>query len=312
MMQMEIMTDYLSRNDDKLSILIVEDDLVYLRLAVDVLQGHPRHTAHTAKEGLEIFEQIQPDITFLDIGLPDANGLDLLAMMKKICPEAFIVMVTASHVAEDVEKAKYLGAAGYVAKPFSRGKMLTYLNLYDEYVQRIERLDTEALSRLYQECFEHAQNIQMSFESQESPEQLRWREKDEMFHNWRLLYVDEDPDNCERVCKRLKQAGCAIEVASSVQAARDAVSRFHYDMLFISQEMQELSGMRLADELRRAEHWMPIVIITEDKLLPGDRTHRHLKIAAFIIKPAKYNTLLTVLRMQIEKFVQLQDTEYVS
>lgn len=305
-------TPSFSQADENLRILIVEDDRVYSRLAVDVLEGHPRYTANTGQRGLELFQRMQPDITFLDIGLPDANGLDMLAHMKKLYPEAFIVILTASRVVEDVEKARYLGAAGYIVKPFSRGKVRAYLDLYHDYVEQLEKLDTEELAKIYQECFEHADAIQMDFDRHDTPMQLRQREKDTLFRSWRLLYVDDEVENGERVMKRLQQAGCSIEVVNNPHEALEAVSKFHYDMIFISQEMREMSGIKLADELRRAEWWRPIVIITQDKLLPGDSTYTKLKIARFVMRPVKYNTLLAVIGKEIERYLQWQESEYVT
>lgn len=299
--------DIALQHDKRIKILIIEDDQSYSRLALSVLSGYPRHTAATGKRGLELFQQMQPDITFLDIALPDVNGLDMLAHMKKLYPEAFIIMLTASRVAEDVEKAKYLGAAGYIAKPFSRGKMLAYLDLYQKYIAQIEQLDSAKMAQLYQECFDHAKSIELDFAQDIDVRQ----EKHALLNQWRMLYVDDVPENGLRVKKRLEQAGRHIEIASSPDAALEAVTRYHYDMVFVLQEMRTLPGVELVKQLRATEHWMPIAMITQDKSLAADPSLKPLHIAHFIQRPVKSNTLLAVIGLQIEKSLNWQESEYI-
>ena len=295
-----------------LKILIVEDDKVYSRLAVDVLEGTQRYTANTGKRGIELFAHLRPDITFIDIGLPDANGLDVLAHMKKTFPEAFIVVLTASRVSDDVEKAKYLGAAGYIIKPFNRGKVRTYLELYHNYVRELEKLDSTALSDMYRECFEKADALQLSFEARQTPMQLRHKERELLLRSWRILYVDSDAETAARVMKRVEQSGCIIEFVSGMPEALVALSRFQYHLLFISQELGEQTGIKLIKEIRLAGLEVPVVLITEDRLLPSDSTIRHLNIAAFILKPLKYNSFLGVISDQIERYLDAKGEDYVT
>lgn len=118
-----------------LKILVIEDNHMFRNLALRMLPNCKKRSAVTAKEGLKLFKDLAPDITFLDIGLPDKNGLELLKTLKDINPDAFIVMLTQSRVLSDVDTAVKYGAAGYIAKPFSQKEIESYIKLYFILVQ---------------------------------------------------------------------------------------------------------------------------------------------------------------------------------
>jgi two-component system chemotaxis response regulator CheY len=104
-----------------LSILIVEDNGMFLTIAQEMLPEHDVITAGSAKDGLALYKKHNPDIVFLDITLPDGNGHDVLGEIKKINKDAYVIMLTASRLKDDVIKSMDEGAEGYVMKPFSDG-----------------------------------------------------------------------------------------------------------------------------------------------------------------------------------------------
>ena len=62
-----------------------------------------------------------PDILVLDIIMPGVDGLDLLATIKKekLAPSAVVIMLTNQGGAEEIERAKALGANSYIVKATS-------------------------------------------------------------------------------------------------------------------------------------------------------------------------------------------------
>jgi DNA-binding NarL/FixJ family response regulator len=120
-------------NNKKLSILIIEDNGMFLNIAEEMLSEHKVISATNAKEGLETYKKSKPDITLLDISLPDGNGHDVLKEIKKINPSAYIVMMTASRLKDDVLKSMDGGAEGYIMKPFSNEMIHECVNEFYEY-----------------------------------------------------------------------------------------------------------------------------------------------------------------------------------
>ncbi len=118
------------RRDDRLDteILIVEDDLFSQVLVKKSLTG--TGNISIAKDGRSAIAQYlnkAPDILFLDIGLPDINGHDVLEKILKYDPQAFVIMLSGKGDKDNIMKAMKSGAKGFVGKPFTRDKLFQYI-----------------------------------------------------------------------------------------------------------------------------------------------------------------------------------------
>jgi DNA-binding NtrC family response regulator len=74
-------------------------------------------TAGTAADGVALFRDDRPDVTVLDLRLPDASGLDAFRQLREIDPKVPVVLVTGYGTAETAIEAMRLGAFEYVLKP---------------------------------------------------------------------------------------------------------------------------------------------------------------------------------------------------
>lgn len=74
--------------------------------------------ASTLTEGCKLFHENDYDIVFLDINLPDGNGLDAIAGLKKHNSKSNIVVMSAYNTKEYNDKAIRLGAFYFIGKPF--------------------------------------------------------------------------------------------------------------------------------------------------------------------------------------------------
>lgn len=109
-------------------VLVVEDDAVTRR----VVTGLFKHdcamiTAQTAQEAVAEYLLYAPDIVFLDIGLPDRNGIDVLHELIACDPDAYIVMMSGNSHIDTMTASLTAGAAGFIAKPFQRDRMRSYI-----------------------------------------------------------------------------------------------------------------------------------------------------------------------------------------
>ncbi len=113
------------------SILVVEDQSFSRSLLEGMLKkNYDCHSAANAEQAIELYAEHVPCITFLDIELPDMNGHDLAAFIKKYDPGSFIVMVTANNYEKDVTRSRNNNVQGFIAKPFSRQKVMSYIDKY--------------------------------------------------------------------------------------------------------------------------------------------------------------------------------------
>ena len=108
-------------------ILIVDDARFARRIETKALQDAGfEHIveAKTAKEALQIFEEQAPELTLLDITLPDNSDLTLLRTMIKIRPEAKIVMNSAIGQELIIQDALNAGARDFIRKPFKEKEFI--------------------------------------------------------------------------------------------------------------------------------------------------------------------------------------------
>ncbi|HYF63716.1 MAG TPA: response regulator transcription factor [Herpetosiphonaceae bacterium] len=72
--------------------------------------------ASNGREALRLVERLQPDLVFMDIAMPDMNGLEATARMRKLYPHIQIIMLSMYATEEYVLQALRAGAAGYLLK----------------------------------------------------------------------------------------------------------------------------------------------------------------------------------------------------
>jgi DNA-binding response OmpR family regulator len=101
------------------TILLIEDDgsirSAITRALTDL--GHVVSTSNTGMSGLESAVDNPPDVVLLDLGLPDIDGLQVLAMLRAVS-EVPVIIITARDDDADMVKALDGGADDYVIKPF--------------------------------------------------------------------------------------------------------------------------------------------------------------------------------------------------
>ena len=117
-----------------LKILIVEDEQAVREFLVKTFDmiGYTTLTASTGKEALEVFEAEHPQAIFLDMMLPDKDGLEILKEIKEKDANNIVIIVSSKTDTDIIKKAKALGAIEYITKPFFRESIRTALsnNLY--------------------------------------------------------------------------------------------------------------------------------------------------------------------------------------
>ncbi len=109
-------------------IMIVEDDLFSQKLIGNALKSKYKLSMSSDGAGaLMSYVNKAPDVLFLDIGLPDMNGHEVLERIFKLDPDAYVVMFSGNGDKENVMKAVDLGAKGFVGKPFTQERLLQYI-----------------------------------------------------------------------------------------------------------------------------------------------------------------------------------------
>lgn len=113
---------------DPATILVVEDDASLNAALASTLKaaGFRPVTARTAAEGLRWFAHYAPDLVLLDLGLPDRDGLSVIADIRARSQTPIVVLSARDAQAMKVA-ALDLGADDYVQKPFGVDELLARL-----------------------------------------------------------------------------------------------------------------------------------------------------------------------------------------
>ena len=123
-------------------ILVVEDDATVRNLITTTLKSNDYRyvTAPTGEAAITVATTQQPDIVFLDLGLPDLDGVEIIKRIRSWSQMPIIVISARS---EDADKVSALdaGADDYLTKPFSVTELLARLRVAQ---RRIVSYDAKA------------------------------------------------------------------------------------------------------------------------------------------------------------------------
>jgi DNA-binding NarL/FixJ family response regulator len=80
--------------------------------------------AATGEEAVPLFRRHKPDITLIDLRLPDMSGIELMQSLRKVSAEARLIMLSTYDGDEDIYRALQAGAWAYLLKSAQRDELL--------------------------------------------------------------------------------------------------------------------------------------------------------------------------------------------
>jgi two-component system nitrogen regulation response regulator NtrX len=130
-------------------ILIVDDERAIQKALRGVLEdeGYRVTAVGTGADALKAVADEMPDLVFLDIFMSHMDGLETLTELKRLRPEATVVMISGHGTIETAVKATRLGAYDFIEKPLSLEKTLITMSRALEH-GRLERENATLRARL--------------------------------------------------------------------------------------------------------------------------------------------------------------------
>lgn len=102
------------------TVLLVEDEVTLRDMYVIMLElkNHKVHLATNGREGIQKAKTLHPDMIFMDMMMPEMNGVDALKELKRDPDTQTIPVIMLSNLADDQQEkeTKELGALKYVTK----------------------------------------------------------------------------------------------------------------------------------------------------------------------------------------------------
>lgn len=113
------------------TVMIVDDALFIRTVLRGMLEELGYRVIAEAGSGLETQRQLHkaaPDLIFLDIILPDANGIEILDDINRSLPDTAVIICSSISQDQTIQKALQHGAAAYLQKPFTKESILALLH----------------------------------------------------------------------------------------------------------------------------------------------------------------------------------------
>jgi DNA-binding NtrC family response regulator len=158
-------------------IVVIDDERPVLLTLESLLtrHGYSVQMAGTASAGLGLVEKSQPELVLLDLGLPDASGLETLGKIKQRHPDTVAIIITAQDSLSNAIESIKLGAFHFISKPYAPEELLNVIKRGLEQRELVK--DREHLM---------AKTLQLSRQLEEAQQQLA-----PTFTNRRMREINE-------------------------------------------------------------------------------------------------------------------------
>lgn len=112
----------------QIKILTVDDHPILREGIASIIHGEKDMLvvgeASNGREAIEIFRTQRPDVTLMDLQMPDLNGIDAIVAIRKEHPQARIIVLTTYEGDALARRALKAGVAGYILKDMIRTELL--------------------------------------------------------------------------------------------------------------------------------------------------------------------------------------------
>ncbi len=133
----------LKKKTSRTKIMVVDDEPNIVQTLQDRLEMNEYEvvTAGNGKEGLEKFEQEQPDVILLDVIMPIMAGHEMLEALRKrpTGQNVSVIMLTARSQTQDIARANACGIDDYIVKPFDLSELLEKIESVVEHRSAVAR-----------------------------------------------------------------------------------------------------------------------------------------------------------------------------
>lgn len=273
-----------------MNILIVDDDPEVLD-ALETrmsLKGHNVDALTESQQALNWIENNKYHAVFLDINMPEPDGIDLLHEIREKDPTAEIVMVTAFNSLDKTMTARQLGASEYLLKPLEDPDQLErVLEQLEQRHRRWTRADKEAMDLRYEK--------QIKTLDQETS-----RGETDMD----VLIVDDDKQVLESLETHLSLQGYEAVTADESTNVMDTLEKRNFDCVLLDINMPQIDGINLLKQINQFDPTIEIIMMTGFNSLDKTMDAREYGASEYLLKPFNNMDELDTVLKQAQDRVQ--------
>ena len=273
-------------------VLIVDDEKLYCDLLQAVLSrcGYEVLIAYNGNDAIKLFRQWRPKFTLLDLRLPDIHGIEVLKEIRKIDPEAPVMVLTnwgSDFVESQVRK---LGVRDFFSKKMTLDAVMGSL-------ERALKETTEAPTEQApgKEVVPLAQVPTTKAPAADGTSALSERRE-----GGSILVVDDEPQVLDVVSQFLAQRGYQVRTASSGEKALSLVDQEHPALMILDMYMPGMNGIGVLRQLYERKNTSGIILLTgsqDEKLLAESLD---LGVLEIIGKPVNFDHLALAVRLGLQ------------
>jgi DNA-binding NarL/FixJ family response regulator len=143
----------------KIRVLCV-DDHPLMRVGIVAVIRHESDMdvageASTGREAIHLFQELQPDVTLMDLRLPDMSGIEALIAIRAQSPSARVIVLTTFEGDAEIRRALEAGAQSYLLKSLPRKQIL-------EAIRKVHAGKRQVPPEVAAQLAEHIGNEQLS------------------------------------------------------------------------------------------------------------------------------------------------------
>jgi len=118
----------------EVNVMTVDDSAAILTIIAACLEDSEFNVIASERDGrraVQRFDEIRPDIVLLDLIMPGQSGVETLAQILAIDPQACIVMISSLGTEDAIHECLTTGATSFLQKPFTRDDFITFMRALD-------------------------------------------------------------------------------------------------------------------------------------------------------------------------------------
>ncbi len=138
----------LTEQTKKMTAMVVEDEKVANELLSSTFKNFfsDVSSAFNGKEALEMYAKNVPDIVFVDIIMPEMDGIELARRIREINPNQIIIVISASNDIQKISESIEIGVNSFIQKPIDTKKIIELLTNVTALISKKKKIETKTFS----------------------------------------------------------------------------------------------------------------------------------------------------------------------